>query len=309
MKAQVIENKQDEQPTITVIIPVYNDAIRLDKCLAAIAKQKYDLSLIDVRVVDNNSEQDIAKVVANYSFAKYLKETKPGSYVARNKALAAITSDLIAFTDSDCIPSKTWLCAAVDFLNNNTDYDAVGGKIELFAHSTAPNLCEYYDIVIGFDQKNYIENEGFSVTANLIVKNNVLTKTGFFNSELMSSGDKEWCRRIVSKGFKLGYSHNAIVMHPARDNSKSILTKLRRLLGGFYYQHKNQTPDKRFSLFSLLVGCLPPITKLKKIRNSSVEPSPFSFVGLILLFYFVQLYSVFYRIKLMVLRESEPERL
>ena len=308
MKAQVMENTQYEQSTITVIIPVYNDAIRLDKCLAAIAKQEYDMSLIEVRVVDNNSEQDIATVVANYAFAKYLKETKPGSYVARNKALAAIKSDLIAFTDSDCIPSKTWLCKAVKFLHD-TDYDAVGGKIELFAQGINPNLYEYYDMVIGFDQQSYIENEGFSVTANLIVKQNVLTKTGLFNSELMSSGDKEWCRRLVSKGCKLGYSSNTIVMHPARDNSKSILTKLRRLLGGFYYQHKNQEPDKRFSLLSLLIGCLPPITKFKKVRDSSIKPSPINYVKLILFFYFVQLCSVFYRVKLMVLRESKPERL
>jgi GT2 family glycosyltransferase len=170
----------------------------------------------------------------------------------------------------------------------------------LFAQSNS--ICEYYDIVIGFDQKSYIENEGFSVTANLIVKQNVLTKTGLFNSELITSGDKVWCRRLVTEGFKLGYSHNTIVIYPARYNSKSILTKLRRLLGGFYYQHKYQMPDKRFSFFSLLVGCLPPIIKLKKIRNSSAEPSPFSFIKLILFFYFVQLCSVFYRIKLKVLR-------
>ena len=299
---------QANLPRIILIIPVYNDKTRLEKCLNALALQDYDMSRVAVRVVDNNSSVDIASLVANYPFASYWFEEKPGSYAARNKALQELDCELVAFTDSDCIPKPEWLTQASAALAQS-NADAVGGKVELFAESDSPSLAEYYDLVTGFDQQGYIEKDGFSVTANLMVKRDVLEQVGPFNSELMSSGDKEWSRRMVAAGFCLQYCDSAVVLHPARKTTQSIKTKLRRLMGGFFYHHQQHEPQAIFTLAGMCAGLLPPFLNIKKMQASALPLSAWTRVKLVAYFYYLKLYAWAYRLQLLLGLIKTNERL
>ena len=51
-------------PGIAIIIPHYNDAERLDRCLSALAQN--DLSGCEVVVVDNGSTRPLAQVQARF---------------------------------------------------------------------------------------------------------------------------------------------------------------------------------------------------------------------------------------------------
>lgn len=294
---------------VIIIIPVYNDIIRLEKCLDALSKQTIGIDNFSVRVVDNNSSVKISDVVEKYSFADYFFEEKAGSYAARNKALVEIDSDYIAFTDSDCIPSPTWLENGLQRLENSSQIMAIGGKVELFSENELPNLYEYYDLVTGFDQKSYIEDNGFSVTANLIVKSKAINLFGVFNADLMSSGDKDWCQRLTSQGYQLEYCDNALVQHPARHTISSIKTKLRRLYGGFYHNHVNVKPNRLFSFKGMLEALMPPITQMKKFKNAPCQLSFLTKCKLTLFFYYLKLYTFGYRLGLLLKLVKTSERL
>jgi len=62
----------NEMPTpfVSVIIPVYNDSIRLRTCLQALEEQTYPQSSYEVIVVDNGSDESIEPIVAEFSQMK-----------------------------------------------------------------------------------------------------------------------------------------------------------------------------------------------------------------------------------------------
>jgi len=54
-------------PFVSVIIPVYNDSIRLRTCLQALEEQTYPKSAYEVIVVDNGSDESIEPIFAEFS--------------------------------------------------------------------------------------------------------------------------------------------------------------------------------------------------------------------------------------------------
>lgn len=305
-------DNNDIWPAITVIIPVYNDPERLELCLNALAKQTYPAQKTEILVVDNNSAVSCEDVVSRVPNAVYLFEKEAGSYAARNKALGYESiADIVAFTDSDCIPDPDWLTQAITSLMASTSVGAVGGRVDVFAASEPPTLPELYDIVTGFDQKGYIQKEHFSVTANLVTKKAVLDEVGQFNAALKSSGDKDWCQRMVKRGYDLVYCDPAVVNHPARDSVKSIKTKLRRLYGGFYHNHKHVKKDKLFTAAGLLEALMPPVHYIKKMRSMAdrLSLSTGKQIQLACFFYAMKLYTLGYRIRLMTGLAGKVERL
>src|ERR1041385_9155423 len=100
------------RPDVSVVIPVLGDAERLALCLDALDRQTLPANRFEVIVVDNASDRDeaIAAVVAEHAPRfRLLHEPRPGSYAARNRAIADARGTIIAFTDADCIPRPDWL--------------------------------------------------------------------------------------------------------------------------------------------------------------------------------------------------------
>lgn len=94
---------------VSIIIPVFNDEAGLSACLRGIANQNYPMNLIQVVIADNASSPPI-QIVNKHPFEIRLTQCiKPGSYAARNVGAKAATSNILAFTDADCVPDPEWL--------------------------------------------------------------------------------------------------------------------------------------------------------------------------------------------------------
>lgn len=92
--------------TISVIIPVYNDADLLRSCLAALAAQTRTAD--EVIVVDNAST-DASADVARAAGARIVDEPRRGILWATTAGFDAATGDIFARLDADSVPSATWL--------------------------------------------------------------------------------------------------------------------------------------------------------------------------------------------------------
>jgi glycosyltransferase involved in cell wall biosynthesis len=93
--------------TLSIIIPVYNEAHRLNACLDAIAAQTQMPD--EVIVVDNNSSDQSTRIAQSYSFVKLLHENEQGLIPARNKGFNEAKSDILARIDADSIVSSDWV--------------------------------------------------------------------------------------------------------------------------------------------------------------------------------------------------------
>ncbi len=252
-------------PFVTVIIPVYNDAKRLQRCLNLLERQTYPQAFYEIIVVDNNSTENLQPIVAQFVQAKYIVEKTPGSYSARNTGLAIAKGDILGFTDSDCVPALDWIEKGVAQIRKHPDCGFVAGHINFFFQkSENPNPAELFDSLYFLQQEKYVREEHFGVTANLFTTPEVVKDVGLFNAELKSGGDREWGKRVYAAGYKQIYAADVKIFHPARANFEDINKKLCRVYkGGFYINKKSETPLLEF-LREIILDIKPPARYLFK---------------------------------------------
>jgi glycosyltransferase involved in cell wall biosynthesis len=220
-------------PLVSVVIPVYNDARRLSLCLKAILDQDYPAGRFEVIVVDNNSDQQQHPTLPEDERFRLLHETRRGSYAARNTGVEHSRGEVLAFTDSDCIPRRDWLSRGVAALGA-PQVDAVGGAIQIFFdHGPEPvSGPEHFEALNEFLQRKYVEEWSFAATANLFVGREALEEVGAFDVRLQSGGDLDFGTRLGQAGRRLVYDADTIVEHPARSTWRELAAKTVRVAGG-----------------------------------------------------------------------------
>lgn len=221
-------------PTVTVIVPTYNDTVRLQRCLELLQAQDYPADRFDVIVVDNASTEDLRPALPADPRFRIIREDRPGSYVARNAGVAVAGGELLAFTDSDCLPRPSWLSAAVAVLTDEPAPDAVGGAINMvFEGGAGPRTTpEYMDAMEGLPQEHSIAKYPFAMTANLVVRASTFHEVGPFDASLKSGGDLNWGLRLAARGGRFAYSAEAQVDHPSRPTWGGLTRKSWRVAGG-----------------------------------------------------------------------------
>lgn len=231
---------------VSVIIPVFNDP-RIEQCLDALSRQTIGSHNFEVIVIDNGSKVPPTTLIEKYPFARLEIETTPGSYAARNRALRIARGEVLAFTDSDCIPSPNWLSSGLADIEDSAGPVIVGGRINVFPQDLIrPKAVELYDIALAFDQELTIQEFSYSVTANLIVPRSLFDRIGPFNQKLLSGGDGEWCHRAIGAGFPIRYCDAAVVNHPARTTLAELIRKKRRVVGGRHQRNRRSLWSKEF---------------------------------------------------------------
>jgi glycosyltransferase involved in cell wall biosynthesis len=222
----------DGCPDVSIIIPVFNQADELLRCLRALEAQTYRDSRFEVIIVDNGSDPPIDRLTELFPFARCIREPKPGQFAARNRGIEASRAELLGFTDADCVPADTWLERGVRAVQRLSGPGSVAGKIELTFHDPKKRTAaELFESVLAFRQKSYVE-WGFGATANLFTTRATMDRVGLFDERLMSGGDAEWGRRLRPQGLAQEYADDVRVVHGARLTLGQLFQKAVRVAGG-----------------------------------------------------------------------------
>lgn len=185
------------RPLISFVIPVRNDAARLDRCLASIVRNEYPRNLVEIIVVDNESTDGSANAARAYG-AIVIKSTGDSVAQHRNRGARAALGGIIAFADSDHEITGNWIGTAVDALSDPTV--AAAGAPCLTQPS--PNwVQEQYDGL----RSRPVQREDVSWlgSGNLAVKRSVFERIGGFNTSLIACEDVDLCNRITATGFRI----------------------------------------------------------------------------------------------------------
>lgn len=112
---------------ISIIIPVYNHANTIEKCLLSVARQTIKNS-IEVIIVNDGSTDHFHEALVkawndNVEIQKLeiheLEQENAGAPSARNKGLREASGDFIIFVDADTVCHPNMLAEMLDILKNN----------------------------------------------------------------------------------------------------------------------------------------------------------------------------------------------
>ena len=95
---------------VSIVIPAYNAAQTLEACLRACLGQTYPET--EVVVVDDGST-DATPGIAVRLGIRCLRQPNRGPAAARNAGARVAAGEIIAYTDADCVPERSWIAELV----------------------------------------------------------------------------------------------------------------------------------------------------------------------------------------------------
>ncbi len=214
-------------PLVTVIVPVYLEWERRTLCLPAPNRPPVPDDKFEIIVVNNEAiPRTLEELPPN---ARLIHEPHPGSYTARNAAVAESRGRYLAFTDSDCIPDADWLKNGLDALIEHPA-TRIAGRVEIFREKDSSYLAYVYDLHTAFRQDRTVAKWSACATANMMVERAVFDRVGPFYHRF-SGGDFEWNLRAKAVGIPIVFAKDVVVEHPARRDLRAIIRKHRRKAG------------------------------------------------------------------------------
>ena len=185
------------RPLVSFVIPVRNDAVRLQRCLSSIVGNEYPRDLIEIVVVDNDSTDGSARTARQYS-AIVVKSSDASVAALRNKGARAALGSIIAFVDSDHEIDRYWIETAVDVLAA-ADVAATGAP---YLTEPGPNwVQQQYDGLR--DRPLGREDVSWLGSGNFAVKRSAFERIGGFDASLTACEDVDLCNRLIQAGCRI----------------------------------------------------------------------------------------------------------
>src|SRR5262245_51468363 len=148
--------------SVSVIIPAFHDTNKLKKCLCALECQTFPRERFELVVVNNGSKDDFNEIIPCFPKVRFLFEPTPGSYAARNRGIRETESEILAFTDADCIPNAEWLEQGVRALCSIDNCGLAAGDVRFFFQNPSrPTVVELFDDQHEYRQEHCVANLKF----------------------------------------------------------------------------------------------------------------------------------------------------
>jgi mycofactocin system glycosyltransferase len=224
----------EKWPGVSIIIPTYNRAQQLERCLAALQNLDYPRDCMEILVVDDASSDTTGAVLEHFGRECDAKEIalhvvrharRMGVAMARNSGVEQAHQEVLAFIDSDCVATPGWLKELTPVFEDSS-IDAVGGMIRAYERGSA--LGKYEDVCSSLFmgvRPQQVKLEGpltYLPTANFLARRSAWRDVGGF-APLTFGEDVDFCRRLLLSGSTIRYEPRGTVLHDYRTNLSGFL--------------------------------------------------------------------------------------
>jgi glycosyltransferase involved in cell wall biosynthesis len=205
-----------DEPLVSVIVPLLNAQEFIRETLDSILAQTY--KNLEIIVINDGSTDDSESIALSYGTKiHYISQNPSGNPAApRNVGLRVCRGDLITFLDADDILLPDKIERQVEFLKRNplvsivlTDYINFSPNVECSVSHfrTCPNLSRVLqktspteDCILDAQLARWILlRENFSITNSLLVRRELIKRTGEFDESVTPSEDFDLMCRIVMR--------------------------------------------------------------------------------------------------------------
>jgi succinoglycan biosynthesis protein ExoA len=200
------------QPLVSLILPIRNEAAYIKRGLQAILEQDYSIERLEVLVSDGMSTDNTRKIVNDFAELHNQLNIQildnPGQIVPTgiNIALRAATGEIIIRVDGHTIIAPDYVRQCVVTLQR-TRADNVGGKMNATGGNlfgSAVSLATSTPFGIGGGRFHYSDQEEWVDTVYMGAwPRYIFEKIGLFDEELVRDQDDEFNYRLREAGGKI----------------------------------------------------------------------------------------------------------
>jgi glycosyltransferase involved in cell wall biosynthesis len=208
---------------VSVVVPVYNRAHRIEECVASVYAQ--DHRPLEVIVVDDGSSDDTPEVLERlasryageegFSFQSG-RQKNAGAPSARNRGFAQSRGEWIQFLDSDdlLLPDKISAGLAVarrksaEVVYTRAQFMTIDGK----------KIDRFWGRRLRADSTDYFEFSWQTMCA--IYSRSALEKVGEWNESLTISQDWEFCIRVILSGCVIHFEDRVDCLYRCEGNDR-----------------------------------------------------------------------------------------
>ncbi len=224
------------KPSVSIIIPAFNEEAYIASCLESILKQEYRGNM-EVIVVNDGSTDNTTVIAAKYPVNVINLETNMGKANALNIGIEHSKGDIICFSDADSKLSSNAVNLLVTSLVEDPDAGAVAGKIYIKNGKRKENfLVRFQMIEYELDQElcRFIQglNGKVLVCPGVLfaVKREIAEKTLFSNRSLIE--DADFTIDVLKKNIKIIYQPQAKAYTNSPQSLKQWLNQRKRWMYG-----------------------------------------------------------------------------
>jgi len=184
-------NFPDRQFEISVILPVYNRAKYLNRCVDSLLNQTFgNWELI---AIDDGSEDNSYEILENYQKSnnniKIFRQQNMKLPLSRNRGIKESSGRYITFLDSDDEYEKDHLQLRVEYMNGHPEVDLIHGGVKIIGNEYVRDKN---------DPEKFIHLSQCTIGATFFGKRDVFIKLDGFKN-LAYSEDSEFLERAITK--------------------------------------------------------------------------------------------------------------
>ena len=205
-------------PILSVVIPARDAAATLGACLRGLRSQSISSDQYEVIVVVDRDSRDGTGRVAREAGVRVLLSTASGAAAARNAGIAAARGIWIAFTDADCIPSRTWLAMLLSTVDESST-PTLGAAGRTIGHESISAAARFVDLSGGLHAARHLAHERYpwAPTGNVMYRRAALEAVGGFDERFLTYEGCDLHTRLLRQvGGGFAYVPEAVVLHHHR---------------------------------------------------------------------------------------------
>lgn len=269
--------KQLTPITISVIVPVYNNAAQLDECLNGIAASDYPH--VECIVVDDSSTDASADVAARYPVRLLsLRGGPSGPAHARNCGTEAATGDIVFFIDADVLIEPDTIAKVAATFAKDPSIDAVFGSYD--EQPDGPFISQFKNLFHHFVHQQGNEVAGTFWSGCGAIRRTAFLEVGGFDAARYPSPsieDIELGYRLRRAGYTIRLNKSIHVKHLKQWTLLSLI-KADLFARGIPWtqlilEHRGLPNDLNLNQAQRVCGMLLGVTVLYLVGLTAFEPA------------------------------------
>ncbi|HEX6289872.1 MAG TPA: glycosyltransferase [Herpetosiphonaceae bacterium] len=242
-------------PTVSVVVVNFNGRQHLEPCFSSLLKQDYPAELVELILVDNNSQDGSRELIAaRFPMVRVIQNADNRGFApAVNQGAAAAGGRYLALINNDAYADPRWIRAMVEPLEaqraegvacvgarmldwHGRRIDFVGGGVNFYGHGDQ-FFHQFPADAVAVEQEQLL----FACGGAMLVDRQVFLDTGGFDEDYFAYfEDVDFGWRLWLYGYRVLLAPEAVVYHRSHGTSSTM------------YGHQVRTLLERNALMTII---------------------------------------------------------